>query len=279
MSYQSLKRIGDDSSLSKIFNRVLRKIDLVRIISAPSTFSVKDHDNRMRELFYDTCLWEMYLHGVVKRLREWEAVLAEYEDEFLSSWKYYAASKRIAAIRDYGGDRDDYDKDGNVKTMITEKDLMAYSVIGDLYFDDWRDIVQDTKPDDLSGMGAAMRVNADISFTDMLKECFGKEIPTYKRGTDGNIVKMGFGDHVLAKISGQDEAEELISFVVGIAYIISVVVENIKGLPKDEDNKDVLRCLRTLVNNLLGVKDSETLNAIVRDFSDWLKNENQNEEI
>lgn len=107
--YELLSRIDDDSLLANFFNKVLGNLDMARIISAPRTFRHKDDENSRYciDLFYDTCLWEMYLHQFIYKLRGWIKTLDEYLTEFGGSWKYYASSKRIESVNEYGGDDDD----------------------------------------------------------------------------------------------------------------------------------------------------------------------------
>lgn len=80
--YSLFSHIEDNSNLAHLFNTVLNKLDIFRIISAPITFEKKGKTERNFELFYDTCLWEMYFHEVVNKLKHWIEVLDEYEAEF-----------------------------------------------------------------------------------------------------------------------------------------------------------------------------------------------------
>ena len=104
--YELLSRIDDDSLLANFFNKVLGNLDMERIISAPRTYRHKDDENSRYciDLFYDTCLWEMYLHQFIYKLNGWIKTLDEYLTEFSGSWKYYASSKRIESVNEYGGD-------------------------------------------------------------------------------------------------------------------------------------------------------------------------------
>lgn len=122
--YDLFSRIKDGSRLADLFNQVMHKLDIVRIVSAPSTFEMVNKDEQCVELFYESCLWELYFHGVVDKLNRWVKVLNEYESEFGSNWKYYASSKRLESIKEYGGDDKDYDTEGNIRTLnLSNEDL------------------------------------------------------------------------------------------------------------------------------------------------------------
>lgn len=170
--YGLLSRIDDDSLLANFFNKVLGSLNTARIISAPSTFRNKDDENSRYciDLFYDTCLWEMYLHQSIYKLRGWIKTLDEYLTEFGGSWKYYASSKRIESVNEYGGDDDDYNEDGSVKVMDIPNDrLEPYSVIRELVCDDWTDIVQETIPKDLERLYGCLQAEANLSIADFFQ--------------------------------------------------------------------------------------------------------------
>ena len=103
--------------------------------------------------YYLTVLWERWLHGVFNRLLEWADIISTYFDEYNGSWEYYALSKRLEFINEYGSDdNDDYNPDDTIKTTsITHEQLKYHTIFYDLYHD-CVDIVQDTKPDDLYPM-------------------------------------------------------------------------------------------------------------------------------
>lgn len=239
--YELFSRIKDDSRLADLFNQVLHELDIVRMMSAPSTFEIEKKGENCAALFYESCLWEMYLHGVIDKLNFWKNLLNEYETEFGSNWKYYASSKRLESIKEYGGDDKDYDTEGNIRTLnLSNEDLECYSILTDLVQDDWRDIVQETKAEHLSGLCASLQTQAKISITDVLKNISGQEIPMYKEDKDGNMVKMTFADRALSKASDESRADDLSTMVLFVCNSIQYFIEKIRNLEKFCDNKEQL---------------------------------------
>ena len=83
------------------------------IFSAPRTFT--QHDGNY---IYCSCLlFEDYASSFVAKLRQIINTISIYDTEFGFRWKYYASSKRINLIKEYGGDDEDYNKDGSVITL------------------------------------------------------------------------------------------------------------------------------------------------------------------
>ena len=101
-----IEPIQSDTPLAKAFNRVMAKMQLLRIMSLPRVF--KDSKDEMAAFrmqnYYETVLWEKWLHGVLGRLEEWSKTISAYFDEFNGSWEYYALSKRLDFIREFGSD-------------------------------------------------------------------------------------------------------------------------------------------------------------------------------
>lgn len=154
--YKFMSRVDNTCKLASFLNNVLEELDIVRIISGPKTFDyVKTHKNIQKEvwMFYESCLWERWLTEIVPKLTDWVNCIDTYFNEYLGSWKFFAAADRINCIREFGGEPEDYDADGNIIAEgISDEELAHYSVLSRLVQDDWMDIVQDTSPDDLDGM-------------------------------------------------------------------------------------------------------------------------------
>lgn len=61
--------ISSDLPLAKLFNRILFKIETIRVMSSPRIFDdLRDEmtTEKMRN-FYETILWEKWIQGVWKR--------------------------------------------------------------------------------------------------------------------------------------------------------------------------------------------------------------------
>lgn len=253
--YDRFSYIEDNSHLALLFNEILSKLNIVRLISAPATFELLESKKQDLGLFHETCLWEMYLHGVIEKLNHWIEILNEYESEFGSSWKYYASAKRIESIKEYGGEESDYDSEGNVRTEnLTSKDLECYAVTRDLVQDDWQDIVQETTLDHLGGLVNALQAHAKLSVRDIFKKLYNHDIPMYKQDENGNMVKMTFADETLMKTSDELRAEDYSSIVLCVCYNIQQIVGRIKALDPFNDNKKELVSIRKHSEAMLNLK-------------------------
>lgn len=267
--YELFSRIEDGSKLAGLFNQVLHKLDVLRMMSAPATFEMEGKDEHCVALFYESCLWEMYLHGIIEKLNRWKNILDEYESEFGSNWKYYASSKRLDSIKEYGGEDEDYDSEGNIRTMnLSDKDLECYTVIRNLVQDDWRDIVQETKPEHLSGLCSALQTKAQISITDIFKQALGKEISTYKQDENGNMIPITFADKALSKASDEVQADNLSAMVLYICHCIQFLIDKIRGLDEFADNEQELHSIYRDAECLLEMRFKD-----MSIFNDLLKSE------
>lgn len=252
-NYDIFSYIEDNSSLALLFNEILSKLNIVRLVSAPATFELLESQEQDLRLFHETCLWEMYMHGVVSKLNEWIEVLEEYESEFGANWEYYASSKRLESIKSYGGEESDYDGDGNIRTQnLTHEDLEHYTVVNDLVQDDRRDIVQETTPEQLSFLILVIERRAKTSFAEIFRKAFNQDLPTYKQDKDGNMVRMTFADHAMQKASDELQADDLSSAVLFVCRSIRLLVEKTRKLDPFSDNKDVLQAMR---NDMLALLD------------------------
>lgn len=255
--YDLFQRIEDDSRMAKTFNIMFGKLDIIRSCSAPLIFEQTKNGEQI-EMFFETCLWEKYLHEVVSKLNYWEKVLDKYFCDFEGSWKYYAASHRLESLQEGCGNDDDYNEDGSIrKDNLTDKDLIPYSVIGDLIFDDWCDIVQDTTNENLYGLCAALQARSKVSITDVVKECFGQEIQTYKQDVNGNMVPMSFVDKILSQVSGEVDAEVYSTIVISVCDSVQEILSQLKSLDRTQDNKEVLQSIRKDIGLLLDLRFEE----------------------
>lgn len=149
--YDIMCRVEEDCTLAIYFNKVINELDIVKILFAPKTFEDTKEENRdFAERFYQSCLWELWFYRSLSRLHEWDDTLNKYFSEYEGKWKFYACSKRIESINEYGGEESDYNEDGSIRTLnLTEDDLRHHTALGEMVQDDWRDIVQETTCADL----------------------------------------------------------------------------------------------------------------------------------
>ena len=147
-----IKQIESEQPLAIAFNKVISKITTLWIMTRPRIFDdTKGEEATFKMItYYQILLWEKWLHEVVQRLQEWITTIDEYFDEFNGSWEYYALSKRLDFLNEYGGDDEDYNPDGSIKTTgVTHDQLKYHTVFYDLYHE-CVDIVQDTHPQDVT---------------------------------------------------------------------------------------------------------------------------------
>lgn len=255
--YDFFKKVESDEPLAILYNKVLSLAKTVRICSSPLRIDgLKDDD--VCRAFYQTCVWEIYCHKSFQRLHDWIEKIDLYEKEFGFSWKYYAASERIRCIKEYGSDEDeDWDSNGNIAIEVSDDNLARYSIVGDLFYEDWIDVVQDIQPEDFAGMYAAL----SISTQDFFRSVFGKELPMYKQ-VNGEMVKMSFADHALMEAEEsfvKDNVTEAFSFVV---CVIKTIVDQLKALDKKSDNIEELKEIRFHARRLLNLGEPDILEEI-----------------
>lgn len=243
-----MEPIKSELPLAKSFNRILMNLSLLRSMSIPRTFG-----DAMGELaafkmqsFYETVLWEKWLHGVFERLNEWENIIYDYFDEYSGSWEYYALSKRLDAINEYGSDDDeDYNSDGSIKTHdISHEQLKYHTVFSDLYHD-CVDIVQDTKPDNLYSLISTLKANSQISIIDILQQVSGNPGKSYILDESENLRPATFADKVEIKVSEMVKADDLSNLVYLIAQKMESLTAKIEAIYRSDriyqDNHDLLR--------------------------------------
>ena len=256
-----IEPIKSELPLAKALNQVILKIETLRIMSYPRKFSDLTGEFAAFNMlsFYETVLWEQWLHGVFERLEEWENTINVYFDEYQGSWKYYALSKRLDFINKYGSEDDeDYNHDGSIKTQgITHEQLKYYTVFSDLYHD-CVDIVQDTKPDDLNSLVSAIDANAQISVTDILQQATGKKVNSYITDKNWNFRPTTFVDRVQIKVSEMATAIGLGKLVYTVAQKIESLTYEIESIYKSkkayQDNQDVLNTILGDISNILNLQ-------------------------
>ena len=256
-----LEPIESDLPLAKAFNRIISKISLLRIMSLPRTFSDATGEFAAinMQTYYETVLWEKWLHGVFKRLEEWANIINEFFDEYEGSWEYYALSKRLDFINEYGSDEEeDYNPDGTIKTHgITYEQLKYHTVFRDLYHD-CVDIVQDTKPEDLYPLISTLKANSQISIIDILQQVSGRQIESYVLDESESLRPATFADKVELKVSGMVEADDLGKLIFRIAKKMASLTTQIKPICKSDkiyqDNRELLKSILQEVSSMLNLR-------------------------
>lgn len=251
------KKVDDDCPIALFFNKCLEGCNTGMIFSTPRTFTQHNGDD-----IYCTCLlFEDYAASFVEKLKQIINVISQYDAEFDFHWKFYAASKRINIIKEYGGKDDDYNKDGSILMVgIPDESLAAYSVINDLYEEEVVDIVQDTIPHDLKRIAAIIQMGASTTITDMFEQVAGKTILPSKIDTEGNVKCMSRMDVEMDKAINKADADTQTQMIYLACSAMQYILARIKKLPKMEDNKNELIYIRNFT--------AKILNA---DFEAWLQ--------
>ena len=254
-----IKRIESEQPLAIAFNKVISKITTLWIMTRPRIFDdTKGEEAAFKMItYYQILLWEKWLHEVVKRLQEWITTIYEYFDEFNGCWEYYALSKRLDFLNEYGGDDEDYNSDGSIKTTgITHEQLRYHTIFSDLYYD-CVDIVQDTKPTDLYSLINAIEANSRVSIIDILQKVSGKEITTYTMGEDGHLRPVTFADRELHKVSEMVEAHDYGQIIMIVAMLMEQLIKGIETVAKSDtafgDNHELLCAIRSDAEAILSL--------------------------
>jgi hypothetical protein len=210
-------------------------VDTMRIVSSPMDFTLRDKSKTDSALmFFETCLIELYLHEVISGLKRVRSIAVEYADEFSCRWKYYAASKRIDSIREYGGEPEDYDDEGNI-TPASDKRLKLYSPVSDIR-PDCRDIFMSAELSDLTTLFSAIAVDSRMDVNDFFRSLTGKRLKSYRK-EDGEMVENTWIDESLMKARREFIGEELSDILMRTLFRITELVREIKGLEPDNDHR------------------------------------------
>lgn len=271
-----IQHIDGEQPLAIVFNKVISKITTLWIMTRPRIFDdAKGEDAAFKMMtYYKIMLWKKWLHEVVKRLQEWTVTIDEYFDEFNGSWEYYALSKRLEFIDEFGtDDEEDFNPDGSIKTIgITHEQLKFHTVFSDLYHD-CVDIVQDTKPTDLFPLVNAIEANSRLSIIDILQKVSGKEVTAYTMGDDGHLRPATFADRELHKVSEMVEAHDYGQVIYTTALLMEQLTKGIESITKSDtaflDNHDLLRAIQNDAEAILSLK--------FEDISSLLKGRKSNE--
>ena len=232
------------STLTRFIERIKKDTTIVRIMCEPRTFEDVRSENfeEMSHSYFKTKLSMMWLDAVPERVDEWISILEDYFAEFGGKWRYYACSKRINFIKELGGDDEDYNEDGTIKTEgLTDEMIEFHTVVNQLYHKDSRDILQDMIPEDLSFISAGLLFDASFDMQDMVKAISGKTLPIYTI-EDGEIREIGFEEHELNKALDGANAQQRANVLHVLGFVIYDMINWAKDLTTRpfDDNRDEL---------------------------------------
>lgn len=243
MTYELHQTIKDNSRLAKIFNSILSKCNLQRIISCPRTFEDMKSEYLAENmyLFYIGTLHELWMHKTVSRLKEWREKINEYLSDYNGSHVYYACCKRLEYIKEWGGEKYDYDENGEIKTEGIDKELMQpYTIVSELK-EYGRDIVTETVPEDLQGLATALDIHAKSDISEIFRN---DAIHPYRMQTDEYgetiMVEMSREDMELMKIARSVNATDMLLAAKNVCSCVNEIYNDILELDPEEDNKERL---------------------------------------
>jgi hypothetical protein len=197
------------------------------------------------------------MHSIFRNLTEWKKIVNEYNTEFYGSWKFYATSKRMESIKKYGGEEDDYNSDGTIRTSATDAELERYSVIRDLVHDDWKDIFLKTKPFDLHSFYTGIALQAEISLGDIFKSISGKRIKSYRKGEDGKMIENTWVDEAMSKAEDQLAAGQITDMLYSAVCAVCGLIDEVRGLNRADDNKEFFQSLNRRIQNIFDLEIPE----------------------
>ena len=255
--YCFFTKLEDDTPLGYLFNQVLDALTAPRTLSAPESTSVDGWNNSEKaHLFYDMCLTEKYLHSIIDNLSRWETIAKKYNKEFNSSWKYYALSRRIDAIKEFGGgdDDDDDDEDGSIRTDVSDEKLMDDTVVAELLDTFSNNIFISTKPTDCLKICYMVVLAGSFCIIDYLKKSTGKTIKTYREGEYGELIENDWADEAMQKAENELLHENIAEIFWSVLLSVYALICKVESLPKTDDNKEFFQLLPKVIDNILNLK-------------------------
>lgn len=269
-SYSSFSYIEDDSKLALMFNGIMKQLTPLRTMCAPDSFRRDEGIAGFQDTkFCDFCRYELWMHGVIDRLNRWQEMLCDYFVEYGGSWKYYAATNRLAFLTEYGGDEKDYEADGETirREGLEDEEYEPYTIVHDLYDEGWRDIVQDTLPADINGLCVDLMANSRIDVLAGLKKFFGTDIQAYRKDDKGVMKPLSPEQHDLDMATNQVDAEDdsqRLKTIVGCMHGIFLIIKSCKY---NDDNTELLQMVQDASAGLLAL-DWDVMENVMRQFSD-----------
>ena len=253
--YFFFNKVNDDTPLGRLFNEVFNVLEIPRSISAPADTTVDGWENSEKSLlFYKMCLMEQYLHSIMDNLSKWQTLTEKYAKEFHYSWKYYALSNRIDLIKEFGGDDDDYNEDGSIRTDFSDEELINDTILSDLADPQTNSIFLSTTPMNcLTTCNLIVHLGANSIF-DFFKNATGKPIRTYRKNEDGKFIQNDWIDDAMIKAEEELAHDHAATLLWSVLLFIYSLVCKVKELSKTEDNMIFFKKLPKLIDTIFNLK-------------------------
>lgn len=223
------------TQLAQLFNAVMDRTNTVRLFLAPSSTSIVDcksvegleMEAFYAQEFYNLCLAEIYFHQVIKYLTEWKEMAMQYNDEFAGKWKYYALSKHIELIKEFGGEDEDYNDDGSIRTEFTDEELAHSAIVNEMR--DFNDIFLTADYSLLMGIYDILLNNSELDIQKIFSQ-LGNPIKTYRHGKDGEMIENTWVDEIELSSCRQNECDMLADTLLSAQKAVVKLVKEVKSL-------------------------------------------------
>lgn len=254
LKFERMERIEDECKLAEFFNLVMDHLERSRWFTAPIDFHTEiQKTGEPQRVFYESCLWELYLHNVVLKLKDWKEAVNEYLNEYKGSWEYYAHAKRLSNIKEYGGEDSDYDRNGEIRTQgLTKEDLMPYSLSSWLE-DSSRNAATSAYPKHLEPMFLFIASSVRHDPLEILQKVSGKKLKQYKQDENGNMVEVSFPEMVQRKAMNEVNADAMVKVLVAVAFEFRSLVNFRNNMPDFEDYKEELTEFVNRIDKLMNM--------------------------
>lgn len=247
------KRIRKQYPLSELFDKILEKLDILRIMSAPNSFELFKRRHNSSELYYRVSLVEFYFHTVINTLEDLDKTILKYLDKYPNEhWRKFAMDDKLEAIEEYGGEDEDYTEEGTVKSYFSDDELIHFSFPSRLR-GLMPNIVSDTQHVDLSIAYNILENENKFNAKNILSEFFNTNIETYSEDENGDIKKVDWAEERLIEAQEQFRSDTLYGTLKMFMLYLIGLVNDIKNLDPTEDNKDVFVTIRHNIERILNL--------------------------
>lgn len=245
--------------LQKFLARISKRMTVEKIMSTPRTFEdVRGEQfGWMSSTHFIMEICSDWIEKLPRRVDEWIRTIDEYMSEFRGSWEYYACSKRLESIGEYGPDERDLDENGEVRTSgLTRDDLRCHTVFRDLYLRDIRDVLQDFIPDDMVHFTSSVFADSKLDVKKMLSEMAGKEMDTYiVDRKNGEMRPETFGEHEMNRITDSVRAEDEMKMMALLGHAVYRMCRKLENVHEDVEFSDSREFLWEFRQDCLKLRD------------------------
>ena len=256
--YLFFNKIENETPLAQLLNAVMEKAELVRHIVAPSSTTVVagifdgfERQTAQREsanMFYKLCFTEVYFHQIIRNLLDWNFAAEKYNVEFACSWKYYAISRHMELVTEYGGEDEDYNEDGSVKTDLDNKAMKSCTIVGEMI--DHNDIYLTTGKHCLHDIYNILLKDSEFSLQKIFNQ-LGSPLKTYRQGENGEMIENSWADEQLMGAKQQHVCDSLVDMMYSAQHAVVDLVKDVKKLKPFTDNRPFFQKLPGRIEAIL----------------------------